>query len=452
MRRPPRLARSPERDVFPERPHVRPSSGRRVRPRAAECAAGRRRRRPHLPPRRRATSPPPTGHLTSSSPPSRNRATSTASSSASSSVVAGERRRQVERCSRALPPGERRRRRRGARGGPTLVGASVAQRTWPSGAPTRRGRRWRRRSASSTRRRATASAPAPRGSSTRPTSPCTTTTRRTRTTSSPTNSSSRRWARRRRCWIELLQGLSDVPAAALSQAEATLVALGIHADTGALAFPSTTPRDGAALVWLMTQGPRSRRSPEFGRARLAQAQRDVLTQGALGVGRHGAPRPQGLASSPSTPAAASSRRRRLRPNGEVVRRRLLGVVARPVAAGGTPSSDTVAPLPRGAGRRDLNTLMSSFGGGGHPAAAAASVRLTVEGECHFRGTGRGEGEEHELSEDDARGGGRRRRGLTPPPRPGGTPDAPPLRTSGEHSLQRDASSPLTARLSPPASL
>lgn len=40
----------------------------------------------------------------------------------------------------------------------------------------------------------------------------------------------------------------------LTCSEATVMALGIHADTGSLTFDHTTARDAAALAWLMTQG------------------------------------------------------------------------------------------------------------------------------------------------------------------------------------------------------
>ncbi|MCP2732483.1 DHH family phosphoesterase, partial [Limnofasciculus baicalensis] len=40
----------------------------------------------------------------------------------------------------------------------------------------------------------------------------------------------------------------------LTTAEATVMALGIHVDTGSLTFEATTPRDAAALAWLMAQG------------------------------------------------------------------------------------------------------------------------------------------------------------------------------------------------------
>ncbi|WP_013324070.1 CBS domain-containing protein [Gloeothece verrucosa] len=40
----------------------------------------------------------------------------------------------------------------------------------------------------------------------------------------------------------------------LTPIEATVMALGIHVDTGSLTFDQTTPRDAYALAWLMTQG------------------------------------------------------------------------------------------------------------------------------------------------------------------------------------------------------
>ncbi|NES97894.1 MAG: bifunctional oligoribonuclease/PAP phosphatase NrnA, partial [Desertifilum sp. SIO1I2] len=40
----------------------------------------------------------------------------------------------------------------------------------------------------------------------------------------------------------------------LSPAEATVMALGIHVDTGSLSYEASTPRDALALAWLMQQG------------------------------------------------------------------------------------------------------------------------------------------------------------------------------------------------------
>ncbi|HAZ48312.1 MAG TPA: poly(A) polymerase [Cyanobacteria bacterium UBA11369] len=44
------------------------------------------------------------------------------------------------------------------------------------------------------------------------------------------------------------------PAPILTPAEATVMALGIHVDTGSLTYDGATPRDAAALAWLMAQG------------------------------------------------------------------------------------------------------------------------------------------------------------------------------------------------------
>ena len=52
---------------------------------------------------------------------------------------------------------------------------------------------------------------------------------------------------------------SSAPTLQLSEADATLFSLGIRADTGALSFPSTTPRDGHALI---TSGTGSKPEPK----------------------------------------------------------------------------------------------------------------------------------------------------------------------------------------------
>ncbi len=55
--------------------------------------------------------------------------------------------------------------------------------------------------------------------------------------------------------IEKLQKAKNlVGNSRLTKAEATIMALGIHGDTGSLTFDHTTPRDAAALAWLMQQG------------------------------------------------------------------------------------------------------------------------------------------------------------------------------------------------------
>ena len=49
----------------------------------------------------------------------------------------------------------------------------------------------------------------------------------------------------------------------LSMAEATVMALGIHVDTGSLTYGHTTARDAAALAWLMTQGANQRAIADY---------------------------------------------------------------------------------------------------------------------------------------------------------------------------------------------
>jgi len=64
----------------------------------------------------------------------------------------------------------------------------------------------------------------------------------------------------------------------LTEAEATLLALGIHADTGSLCFDSTTPRDAAALSWVMAQGASQAAIAEHAKSSLSHEQQGVLTQ------------------------------------------------------------------------------------------------------------------------------------------------------------------------------
>ncbi|MFP4410587.1 CBS domain-containing protein [Coleofasciculus sp.] len=49
----------------------------------------------------------------------------------------------------------------------------------------------------------------------------------------------------------------------LTTAEATVMALGIHVDTGSLTFDQTTPRDAMALAWLMAQGASIRQIADY---------------------------------------------------------------------------------------------------------------------------------------------------------------------------------------------
>mmetsp|Transcript_3442 Transcript_3442/g.8192 ORF Transcript_3442/g.8192 Transcript_3442/m.8192 type:complete len:971 (+) Transcript_3442:297-3209(+) len=71
---------------------------------------------------------------------------------------------------------------------------------------------------------------------------------------------------------------SSAPITTLTEAEATLLALGIHADTGSLCFDSTTPRDATALAWVMHQGASQVAIAEHAQSSLSREQQAVLTQ------------------------------------------------------------------------------------------------------------------------------------------------------------------------------
>ena len=69
----------------------------------------------------------------------------------------------------------------------------------------------------------------------------------------------------------------------ITEAEATLLALGIHADTGSLCFDSTTARDAKALGWLMEMGASQAAIAEHSKGSLSTEQQGVLTQALLNM-------------------------------------------------------------------------------------------------------------------------------------------------------------------------
>ncbi|MEW6496254.1 MAG: CBS domain-containing protein [Cyanobacteriota bacterium] len=74
--------------------------------------------------------------------------------------------------------------------------------------------------------------------------------------------------------VEQLQQTSIL----LTTAEATVLALGIHVDTGSLTYDQTTPRDAAALAWLMSQGASVRQIAEYVDPGLSPQLQALLTQ------------------------------------------------------------------------------------------------------------------------------------------------------------------------------
>lgn len=72
----------------------------------------------------------------------------------------------------------------------------------------------------------------------------------------------------------------------MTPAEATLLALAIHSDTGSLTFEQTTARDAAMLAWLMSQGAIQRSIAEFSHSFLTDEQQKMLSQGLTELKRH----------------------------------------------------------------------------------------------------------------------------------------------------------------------
>jgi tRNA nucleotidyltransferase (CCA-adding enzyme) len=75
----------------------------------------------------------------------------------------------------------------------------------------------------------------------------------------------------------IVERLQALPSLELTPAEATVMALGIHVDTGSLTYDSSTPRDALALAWLMTQGASLAVIGEYVEPGLSPQLQDLLT-------------------------------------------------------------------------------------------------------------------------------------------------------------------------------
>ena len=161
---------------------------------------------------------------------------------------------------------------------------------------------------------------------------------------------------------------------ALSASEATVMALGIHVDTGSLTYEHATPRDAAALAWLMIQGASQKAiaiyaEPRFSaqlQALLTEALSELQTQPVFGqrvawVMLSGDSYVPGLSSLTAQLMVLSESDAlllgywyKIRGSGQdrltvIARSRIEGV--------------------------DLNAVLQPAGGGGHAQAAAATVKL-----------------------------------------------------------------------------
>mmetsp|Transcript_21287 Transcript_21287/g.27511 ORF Transcript_21287/g.27511 Transcript_21287/m.27511 type:complete len:649 (-) Transcript_21287:192-2138(-) len=164
----------------------------------------------------------------------------------------------------------------------------------------------------------------------------------------------------------------------LMDAEATLLALGIHADTGSLTYDSATDRDARCLAWLMANGANQQVISEYSHLSLAPEQQFFLMEafknfnqtmhnGAIigSVVLHGSQYVSGMSRVAQNLLDLT--------NTDVV---LFGLVYK-----NKPSKPFNHMVIIGRARSrltqevDLNMLLQPLKGGGHAKASAASVKL-----------------------------------------------------------------------------
>jgi tRNA nucleotidyltransferase (CCA-adding enzyme) len=159
---------------------------------------------------------------------------------------------------------------------------------------------------------------------------------------------------------------------ALTMAEATVMALGIHVDTGSLTYDHATPRDAAALTWLMEQGANQRAISTYIEPGFSAALQDLLGEALSQMQTqtvHGQRISWVLLSTPHHIQGLSSLASQLMVLSESDAL-LLGHCYQ------TRSSQKQRLTVIGRSRMngvDLTTLLKPLGGGGHPQAAAATL-------------------------------------------------------------------------------
>lgn len=167
----------------------------------------------------------------------------------------------------------------------------------------------------------------------------------------------------------------------LSRAECTLLALAIHADTGSLTFDSTTPRDAAALAWLLAKGACQRSVSQFARAYLTTPQQHLLAN---------------ALDCMVVQNVAGTRLAHVVLESEEFVKGMAGVAQAALELSNIDALVLAVVAPAGRGRRGIDStkqvsiigrarstvecvnfapLLSPLGGGGHAHAASASVKV-----------------------------------------------------------------------------
>ncbi len=161
----------------------------------------------------------------------------------------------------------------------------------------------------------------------------------------------------------------------LTAAEATVMALGIHVDTGSLTFEQTTMRDAAALTWLIGQGANQRAISEYIQPGLPENLQGLLKLGLETLNTetvHGYKIGSVLLTTPSYTPGMSTLASHLIDLTESDAL-LLGNIYASRQSG--TAKLTVIGRSRIEGV-DLNVLLAPLGGGGHAQAAAATLKTS----------------------------------------------------------------------------
>lgn len=167
----------------------------------------------------------------------------------------------------------------------------------------------------------------------------------------------------------------------LTPAEATVMALGIHVDTGSLTFSTSTARDAAALAWLMAVGARQTAIAEFVDPSLSQSLQTLLETAISQFQRESYAGHTlgwvGLETTAHTPGLSGLTERLMS---------LMDVDSLVLASWyAVKGTQKLVLIGRARGKTaaqgdrpgvDFNQLFAPLGGGGH--ATAASVTLTTD--------------------------------------------------------------------------
>jgi tRNA nucleotidyltransferase (CCA-adding enzyme) len=160
--------------------------------------------------------------------------------------------------------------------------------------------------------------------------------------------------------------------------EATLLAHGIHADTGSLTFAGTSARDAEALAWLLSRGVALPVLNRYLRPRFTEAQRDLLRRllGTAEVRRLGGVDVAFVEASLASGTGAL----------DEVTTHLLDLEGHPAlfALYAGPDGRVHVIARARVPWVDVGRVVSTIGGGGHASAAAAIVKGATAAEVRDR--------------------------------------------------------------------